>query len=312
MAYLALFVLAAAEQNADLNANAYHPHLARLLQVAQAGPLPSFDQMEKLWQDLAWWANERQHELLGRFTFRRRGHLTHVGLPRAQTLLSRDERQALPNFFELAELYPGEQVPDARLTQLLLRHGSSWLQARTRRLLQTATKGPVDDQLLRTALLELVQDELLRWDGQLDATALPDSAAPRPQPMRAGLRVFVRDQGMGRLAVRLRFRAARELPDAELQLRQGPLHLTCYGLPGGGGWTSELAHPDGAVYDAAGHNWLKPLALHDTVRDYTARLRGGAVRLLLPAERHGLPKGWLEAEALEDEGPFRLLVHASR
>lgn len=312
IAFLALFVLAAAEQESDSHANAYYPQLARLLGSPHQGPPPSFNHTEQLWQDLAWWANEHQHEQLGRFTFRRRGHLTHVGLPRAQTLLSREERQALPGFFEAADLYPGEQLSDKRLTQLLLQHGSPWLHARTRRLL-TATAGPADDQTLLTALLELVQDELRQWDGHAPAPSpgSPDATSFAPRAVRAGLRLFVRDQGLGRLALRFRFRAAQELPASELQLRHGALCLTCYALPGGDGWSSELALDEGA-YDAARHDWQHPLALQDAEQGYTARFRGGAVRLLLPAERHGLPKGWLESESLEDDGPFRLLVHASQ
>ena len=106
LSYLALFVLA---DTVDVGfaRHAYYPGLRYLLgEEPEAGMYPSFHQMYRLWDDLAVWSNEDRHGDWGVFDADIAGEWMHVGLPRAQTLLTDKERDSLLFCSQITVLIP--------------------------------------------------------------------------------------------------------------------------------------------------------------------------------------------------------------
>lgn len=136
IAYLALFVLAAT-LSGSFDPNAYYPRLRKLLgETPKTGTYPSFDKMDKLWNDLEKWSRLYKHEELGRFTRRVRGRNVHIGIPLSQTILSEDERSVLPLIFNEAEIDPTDPPSDLAIRRMLLRYGTRHLKRRTLQLLR--------------------------------------------------------------------------------------------------------------------------------------------------------------------------------
>jgi hypothetical protein len=167
--YLGLFVLAAGKDG-DFAPHAYYPRLRELLGEAGCGMYPGFDKMWQLWEDLEQWANEDMHGELGTFTARIAGGWKHVGIPIAQTLLTEHERAALPAVFTAAGLDPTAFPPDSELARLLAAYGNHYLRRRTLSLLEHAA-GEVE---LMPVLLDIVKEELSRWDGEAGAASNGD------------------------------------------------------------------------------------------------------------------------------------------
>jgi len=164
IAYLALFVLAATI-GGDFDPKAYYPRLRQLLgEPPKTGTYPSFEKMDKLWDNLEMWSKIYKHEELGRFSKRVRGGNVHVGLPFSQTILSEDERKVLPLIFSDAEIDPTDPPSESALRRLLLRYGSDKLERRTLQLLKDNESSIPE---IRDALLDFILEEILEWDGVL-------------------------------------------------------------------------------------------------------------------------------------------------
>ncbi len=163
IAYLALFTLAASIEG-DFAVHSYYPRLRTLLGEGDAvGQYPSFHQMLSLWDDLEKWSNEEKQGCLGVFHTPLVGNCIHVGVPIAQTLLTERERNTLSQIFVDAKLDPTSPLSDHELATLLARYGQSTLTNKTLRLLQSPRS---NDNNLRSAILEAIEEELLEWDGE--------------------------------------------------------------------------------------------------------------------------------------------------
>jgi hypothetical protein len=166
IAYLALFVIAAGTDDEDLPEHAYYPRLRRLLGLPEeGGALPDFDRLQEVWRDLEKWSIEEMDGRLGVFRFQIAGGYVHVGIPRAQTLLTTAEIDSLPSAFAEAQFDPTIQPTELALSQALERWGHQ-LRRRTRRVLEARSDDP-----LRTALLDVVRAELAEWDGEIRDSA---------------------------------------------------------------------------------------------------------------------------------------------
>ncbi|MBC8484513.1 MAG: hypothetical protein H8D45_00525, partial [Bacteroidetes bacterium] len=162
--YLAFFVLAAVTET-DYAPHSYYPRLRKRLGEPEDAGMPAFfDRMIDLWDDLEKWSREDKHEELGRFVARIRGGWIYVGLPRSQTILSENERKHLPNMFDAAGLDPTDPPSPEIIPKMLSYYGQSILANRTRSLLESTQ---ADDDVLKSALVELVLDELDEWDGTI-------------------------------------------------------------------------------------------------------------------------------------------------
>jgi hypothetical protein len=106
ISYLVLFVLAA-DIEGNFATHSYYQRLRTLLGEELTTDLyPSFHRMWKPWEDLEKLSNEDKSGELGIFNSNSVGKRKHIGLPKAQTLLTEEERHALPAIFVAADLDP--------------------------------------------------------------------------------------------------------------------------------------------------------------------------------------------------------------
>ena len=109
--YLCFFVLASGTDG-DFAPHAYYPRLWALLKYEhRTGPVPGFNQMRELWDDLENWSVYDKQGELGIFQSRSVGGHVHIGYPLSQALLVEKERQALPHVFYHAGLDPSSSHP---------------------------------------------------------------------------------------------------------------------------------------------------------------------------------------------------------
>jgi hypothetical protein len=297
--YLGLFVLAAGKEG-DFAPHAYYPRLRGLLDEAGSGMYPGFDKMWLLWEDLEQWANEDMRGELGTFTARVAGGWVHVGMPIAQTVLTEHERAVLPAVFSAAGLDPTAFPPDAELARLLASHGSHYLRRRTLQLLERSGS----DGELVAVLLDIVKEELSRWDGQPGPEGDSGHAT-----VSGNLRLCAAlDRVASTARFGLRCSLNRDFPEEGLLLRYAPtgegficqeeiLH-----------WSTEINDPNTCrPADAAHFDWEDKVLLRETHFGWRFTLPGGGVRILVEGASEGLP-GIIEVFQLPASGPFYLAL----
>jgi hypothetical protein len=311
--YLSLFVLAAGIEG-DFARHAYYPRLRALLGDAGDGALPSYARMLELWDDLEQWSTQERRGSLGLFEARIVGGHIHVGLPIAQTILSEDERQALPRMFAGAGLDPTSPPPDDALARML-RAESSILRPRTRELVRTRR-----DPESYAVLLDTVADELTSWDGSYRDEG-QDGGAGRERKV-AGIRLCLEfDRVSGRLASSIRCRLQGDFPENELSLISAGLPpITCHdsGLPG---WSSALEVADThELLDAASLDWRHGVAMTEEALGWRLALAPRRIRILVSGQADGLP-GLVEVQQvpraqavylLYQESDWSLIAHWSQ
>ncbi|MBL7083771.1 MAG: hypothetical protein ISS41_09100 [Candidatus Aminicenantes bacterium] len=294
--YLAFFVLAAVTET-DYAPHSYYPRLRKRLGEPEDAGMPAFfDRMIDLWDDLEKWSREDKHEELGRFVARIRGGWIYVGLPRSQTILSENERKHLPNMFDAAGLDPTDPPSPEIIPKMLSYYGQSILANRTRSLLESTQ---ADDDVLKSALVELVLDELEEWDGTIPEQNTREES-PRKQ-VHTSLRLCIKmDPMASAVEIYVRFKSPKLFPEEGLHFtRSGDDHeWQCYELHRG--WSTPLKQHrndlpqklDGALLD-----WHAGERLTDTEVHWRARLKGKDVRLFRLGI-DGLPD-WVETQRLE-------------
>jgi hypothetical protein len=182
IAYLCFFALAAGHDG-NWPRHAYYPRVWDLLGESNAGAPPQFRPMsDLLWRDLEVWTHVDKKGELGLFKWQSALDWIYVGLPVAQTILTDEERRVLPELFEQADLEPGAVLPEGQLAAILGRIAGRRLRRQTVQLL--GNSGTSD---YRMALLEILQGELLEWDGSVQKTAEESSER------RAGLRLWLKE-----------------------------------------------------------------------------------------------------------------------
>jgi hypothetical protein len=299
IAYLALFVIAAGTDDEDLPEHAYYPRLRRQLGLPETGgALPDFYGLQDVWRDLEKWSIEDMDGRLGIFRFQIAGGYVHVGVPRAQTLLTHGEIDSLPSAFAAAQLDPTAQPTDRELSQALERWGQQ-LRRRTRGVLQARSEDP-----LRGALLEVVRAELAEWDGEI-ADGAADGDGSGHGIVFGGLRLCLERHG-GRWFSSLRCTLSRDYPAEPMILIDPgrPWRFVCEELTAP--WSQRLRLEDQAgAFDASSVAWSEPIQLRDEERGWRLQMRGRRLRLFEDGETHGLP-GLVETFRLERARPVYL------
>jgi hypothetical protein len=307
IAYLAFFVLAATRAG-DYDPKAYYPRLWDLLGEPTGSGTPlHFDSMVKLWKDLGKWSAEDKHEELGRFTARIRGGWVHVGRPLSQTLLSDDERNYLHLIFSEAELDPTDTPSDAVIRRVLLNYGKNRLEKRTLKLLD-GTQG--DSIEMVNALIDLVLNELVEWDGSVTPYTTSDSDHTTSQ---VGLRICLElNRVSGTITSTLRLKTNRPFPDNGLEFEYAGQTVSCKEtMPN---WSTNLTNTNiqpPRQLDAGTVNWSTGVRFEDKENKWRAHLKRTYVRLFLPGNREGLP-GWIESQRLELNCEFMVACSDSR
>ncbi len=302
IAYLALFVLAAGKDG-DFAPHAYYPRLRTLIGEEGHGMLSSFDRMWELWEGLARWANDEHCGERGLFTYRSVGGWVHVGLPQAQTVLTAQERRALPSVFAAARLDPTSSPPDRELQRVLRLNGGHSLRPRTMEILAQEYAGEADGL---GVLLTTVREELEHWDGQVE-----DEFQPAERNVYGILRLCASlDRVAGTARFVLRCSMAREFPDAGLLLQR----------PGSGDrfccegeilhWSTPLQeHGSRVRVDASRFDWCAGVELREEQLGWRFRLQAAPVRVFLNGEGEGL-RGFVEVHQLSPGTPFLLAARS--
>jgi hypothetical protein len=297
--YLGLFVLAVGVEG-DFPAHAYYARLRTLLgwPDVHAGAPASFDRMLRLWEDLEVWSNQDMEGALGIFSIRIAGEWIHVGLPKAQAVITEHERKALPAIFAAAGFDPTAPPSDQELARALRRHGADDLRARTLDLLSGRSSEPE----LAAVLLDTVRGELEEWDGEAAAV---DGAGD--YSVTALARVCLRvDEVAGRVTATARVSARADFPEDGLTLEtlDGATCLSCREyLPG---WSSPLRDETaGRDADAAALPWSGGEVFADTTAGWRVGLPASRVRVFVPGLPMDLP-GLVEVHRLPAASPFFL------
>jgi hypothetical protein len=254
--------------------------------------------MLELWEDLEVWSNQDTAGALGFSSIRIAGEWIHVGLPKAQAVLTEQELRALPSIFAAAEFDPTAPPSDRELARALRRHGTQLLRAATLELLTSSGNEPE----LLAVLLDTVRSELEEWDGEIEA-----AAGEQDRRITALARVCLRiDRIAGRATATLRVAANAEFPPEGLTLstRDGTRQLTCREyLPG---WSSPIrdAHSERDL-DASDSPWAQPMLLEDTEARWEVRLPQARVRIFVTGLPFDLP-GYVEVRRIPANKPFLL------
>jgi hypothetical protein len=295
--YLALFVLAAGIEE-DFAAHAYYRRLRALLrEQSTSGQYRGFDQMRRLWDDLARWANEYKSGEVGIFNINSAGRRIHVGIPIAQTLLTEKERRALPAIFAAADLDPVSHPTEGAIALLLAKHGRKQLRPATLRLLEETS----DSDEHRQALLEWIIDELRGWDGTAEVS-------DRTQ-IYALLRLCCKlDTIAKRATLSLRCNTKHEFPEDDLLLflENNSQPFSCYEY--GGGWSSVVAEADRKPLAASKFDWLEGFRMRSADSQWCFKLPASPIRVFVDGDSEGLP-GLVEVRQLPTQKPFYLAAH---
>ncbi len=299
IAFLGLFVLADGADG-DFEPHAYYPRLRDLLGDPGDGMFPSFNRMQELWDDLETWSGLDKAGELGLFQARTIGGHIHIGYPLAQSLLTEQERLALPRVFYEANLDPTATPPADELARALRSQVSrDLLRPRTLRLLESR-----HDADHYRAILDVVADELAEWDGEILGTG----QGGRPTRFAsAGLRLGVDlDMIAGTATASVRCRLKREFPEDGLLLE-------IPGIPGQflageymEGWSLPVSTLETKeVFDATRLDWNEGVAVRTGQAGLLLRLPGRPVRVFIEGTSEGIP-GLIEVHALPRGQSFYL------
>lgn len=303
--YLALFVMAGTV-DVGFARHSYYPGLRSVLgETPETGMYPSFQHMLHLWDDLATWANQDKQGEWGVFDLEVSGEWIHVGLPRAQTLLTEEERSNLPLLFADCGLDPASPPADEEFCYLLRQDRHRYLRHQTKELLRSRREG---ESAIRTALVEILLDDLRSWDG-----AVPSRAEDGTETETAigNLRLTMWLDSTARTArFGLRCRSNREYPEEGLHLTGGAIREPLVCREDWQGWSLPLANADhaGGVFDASRLDWGEGLSLADREHSWKTTLSKRAVRVMVSAKPEGFD-GFVEQSQLPQGKPFYLLAH---
>ena len=209
IAYLCFFVLAG-DIDGDFHSNAYYPRLREISGIPGTGPLPSFDQMGDLWNDLEYWSQVDRNGELGNFHARPAGGHVHIGYPLSQSALAEQDRRALPKVFYNAGLEPSSPYPDDEIARAIR-------SSTARHLLRTRTfriAGNPSHDLYGT-LIDAVVDELDSWDGTISESPDALGSETRYAPLRICLNL---DSVSGAVKACLRCEIRAGFPENGIEL----------------------------------------------------------------------------------------------
>lgn len=312
IAYLALFVLASTTEG-DFDPKAYYPRFWKLINEPGEGTPAWFYETANLWDDLEKWSVEDKKEELGRFRSRIRGKWSHVGRPLSQTLLSEEERKALPGVFFDCGFDPTNIPSEETIKSGLIRQGSKRLRHRTITLLKSQEE---DNQEFINALLDLVINELAEW-GKYEPTSLVANTPPVsvqliekekkiPAPSLFFRTCIELDDPKQHAAISLRLKTSRPFPDNGLEFKVDDKTITCFGtIPIG--WSTKLTEiPGETIFDPSRLNWLQDWRFMDAENGWSVIYKKSNIRVFLPGDEEGIPE-FIESEKLSRDCEFRII-----
>lgn len=154
------FLAALIRSSALSSKGGYYKHLREALRLSSNWNSNHLAQVEDAWDDLAAWTKETSGQF-GRFVPRRLGGYSHIGVPRAQCIMSRRDCEESSRVFLMAGLRPG-QAWSSQLAKEVISCAAVVLSASFR------------DALGYPELLDPIEDSLRslfeEWDGSTPAT----------------------------------------------------------------------------------------------------------------------------------------------
>ena len=308
LAYLALFVLADTVKVDGFARYSYYPGLRQLLgEEPAAGGYPSFDKMYELWFDLEEWSNEDMGGSWGVFRADILGKRQYVGLPKAQTILTDDERSKLPLLFADAGFDPSSPPTDAELAYLLSRETHHYLLPHTKQLLDPHSG---NSQPIRDVLIDAIVEELQNWDGSVPPqTELGEQIRSSLGNLRL---VMILDLTNRTVRFFLRCRSGREYPDEGLQLTGSSMRAPLYCFEDWQGWSTPLSIDENQTrsFDASKLDWRIGLSLDDNEHAWRVALSKRSLRIMTSATPLGFD-GFVEENQIPTRKAFYLLSHDS-
>jgi len=308
LAYLALFVLADTIEMPDFARQAYYPGLRKLIgEEPKIGMYPSFNRMHLIWDDLAVWSNQDKGGEWGIFDADIVGEWMHVGIPRAQTILTEKERQDLPLLFGENGFDPLSPPSDVELAYLLSHDTKRCLRPHTKDLLRSKEE---HDKPIRDVLIEAFLEELQNWDGSIPPQ---DEQGQTARSSLGNLRLaMILDKTSRTAKFYLRCRSNREYPEEGLKLTTGelPEALFCFG--DWQGWSTPLYVDEARkeIFDASQLDWQGSAAFTDAEHSWRANLTKRKIRILVSGNLYGF-SGFVEESQMPCGKSFYLLVHES-
>ena len=284
IAYLSLFVLAS-DIDGDFAPHAYYPRLWELLDEERTGPVPSFNLMWRLWDDLEDWTVRDMQGELGIFQSRSVGGNLHIGYPLSQSILAEQDRRALPQVFSSAGLDPAT-IPVADELAMALRSTTARQLMRARAVRVASDSGDV----LHKAMIRVVAEELAAWDGRV--TQL-DAHGGRASEF-IGLRLCINsDSVMGIARISLRCKMNRDFPEAG------------FAIAGGfkadedvNGWSLPLYRDEtGERIDTSILDWRSGMTMQTETPGCQLRLPGRELRIFVSGLHEGI-SGFVDTNVL--------------
>jgi len=306
LAYLALFALADTVEVEGFSRASYYPGLRYILgEEPAAGGYASFDKMYELWFDLEQWSNEDKNGEFGIFQADILGNREYVGLPKAQTILTDDERHKLPLLFAENGFDPSSPPSDRELSHLFAREAHHYLLPHTKHLLDNRGS---EDSAAREVLLDAILDELEDWDGTVPPQA---ELGEKVRRYLGNLRLAMTLDRTGMTAhFCLRCRSNREYPEEGLQLvrEDGAEPLYCY--EDWQGWSTVLCETETqtSIFDATRLDWRVGMFLADREHAWRTSLSKHSVRVMVSASPYGFD-GFVEESQIPQGKPFYLLAY---
>ena len=167
------FLAALVRSSALASRDGYYKHLRDALQLPSGWNSLQLAQLEIAWDDLQCWTKETNGRF-GRFVPRRLGGHAHVGLPRAQCIMSRQDCEASGRVFELVGLRPGQAWSEA-VARDVISCAQDVLSASFRDALgYKELRGPVEASL--RSLFE-------EWDGTVETSSHQGDGKHRHQDL---------------------------------------------------------------------------------------------------------------------------------
>ena len=292
--YLSLFVIASSTDG-NFAPHAYYPRLWKLLTgESRDGPVPKFDRMRHLWDDLERWAVVDKKGRLGNFQSRPIGGNVHIGYPLSQAILVEQDRRALPQIFHSTSLDPTTTYPKEELARAMRTPFAR--QLLKRRTTQLITDPDYKD--LRTTLLEVIAGELANWDGTV---IQPDLEHDGLVSIFAGLRIGIElDLVAGTAKANVRCKLNREFPEDGLVIGKFLVEEDV------NGWSLPIKNVENSkTFDSSYLDWYSGQTINSLSTGWSLNLPKRAVRIFINGIQEGI-SGLIETNTLPRNSPFYL------
>jgi len=280
IAYLAIFVLVLTENLcAKGRSDSYYPKLDKFLEAynfASTFRQTADYNWNELWKDLEEWSIITKNTELGYLELHpfSNENWVYVGKPLSQSVLTTKAIQALPLFFEAANLVPGDDIDPKDWRKLLLSDAADIL------ALSPTTRNCLKDPSneLGQSVIQVVQNNYLNWEGGTDQYSDEGDVAEKGKTVLQLRLCFEGDQLNGYTTY---YRSYTKLDYPEdLAFPWGDKSVLC--LPAGSGWSRPLMIP-----------FSEQLELEDSYNKWVARFPQKDIRLFIEGHNFHL-SGWVE------------------